>query len=356
MTLDDVQTPALILNVDALERNLARMASECAAAGIALRPHTKTHKSPWVSAKQIRLGAAGVCTAKLGEAEVMVKAGIPNVHLTTELTPSNMDRALDIAALAELSVVADAFEMVDLLSAKARDRGLTLTVLADVNVGQNRTGVEPGEPVLQLARRILDAPALRFGGLQGYEGHCQHIRDRAERRGRAFEAYARLAETKALLIDHEIPVPVVTTAGTGTYAAAIEHGTATEVQPGSYTVMDSDYAAVQGLPFEHALFVLTSVVSNQRAGLAIIDAGHKTVSTDAGAPAVKDFPEAKYQAAGDEHGKIAGLPARRTPGDRIWLIPSHCDTTINLYNRYVLVRDDGRCLGTLTIDARGQSA
>lgn len=356
MTLDGVQTPALILNVDAMERNLTRMASACAAAGIALRPHTKTHKSPWVSAKQIRLGAVGVCTAKPGEAEVMVKAGIPDVHLTTELTPFNMDRALDIATLARVSVVADSGEMVDLMSAKARARGLTLTVLADVNVGQNRTGTEPGEPVLALARRILDAPALRFGGLQGYEGHCQHIRTRADRHRRAFEAYARLAETKALLLDHEIPVPVVTTAGTGTYAAAIEHGTPTEVQPGSYVVMDSDYGAVEALGFEQALFILTTVVSNRRPDADVIDAGYKTVSTDAGPPAIKGHPEATYKAQGDEHGRIAGLPSRRAPGDRLWLIPSHCDTTINLYDRYVLVRDDGRCLGELPIEGRGRSA
>src|SRR5690242_3468176 len=133
MRLEDVQTPALILNVDAMQRNLSRMASECAAANVALRPHTKTHKSPWVSAKQIGLGAAGVCTAKIGEAEVMVKNGIPDVLITTELTLRNMDRALDLAELATVRVVADSEETIDYLSGKAVERRLELTVLADVN-------------------------------------------------------------------------------------------------------------------------------------------------------------------------------------------------------------------------------
>jgi D-serine deaminase-like pyridoxal phosphate-dependent protein len=355
MRLEEVQTPALILNLDAAERNLRRMAAECASANIALRPHTKTHKSPWLAARQIQLGAVGVCTAKVGEAEVMARAGIGDILITTEPIPSNIHRVLSLASMAKVTVVADSAELVDELSRKTSARRFEISVLVDVNVGQDRTGSAPGDAALQLARVIADARGLRFAGLQGYEGHCQHIRDYEERRSRAFECYDRLAMTRELILSHDIPVPCITTAGTGTYQMAIEHGTATEVQPGSYVAMDCDYSSVQRTEFENALFILTSVISTNRPDLQIIDAGKKAVSTDAGLPIVKDQPEARYQAAGDEHGKILGMPRMMALGDQVLLIPSHCDTTINLYDQYVLIRDDGRIEGTLAVEGRGKS-
>jgi 3-hydroxy-D-aspartate aldolase len=150
-------------------------------------------------------------------------------------------------------------------------------------------------------------------------------------------------------------LPWVTTAGTGTYRLAIEHGTATEVQPGSYVAMDAQYARVRPARFENALFVLSSVVSTNRDGFSIVDAGWKTLSSDGGAPAVRDQAEATYEFAGDEHGRVAGLGALRQ-GGRVWLVPSHCDTTINLHDRYVLVGDDGQVRGSLPVAARGRSA
>lgn len=355
MQMKDVPTPALLLNLDALERNLQRMADDCRGAGIALRPHAKTHKSPWLAHRQVQLGAVGVCAAKVGEAEVLVQAGIDDVLITTDLVPGTMDRALDLAAMAHVTVVVDSAAMARELGRRACERGLELSVLVDVNVGQERTGVDAGQPALAVASAVAEARGLRLAGLQAYEGHCQLVFDPLEQRRRAFECYERLLATRRLLDEAGLRVPWVTTAGTGTYRLAIEHGVATEVQPGSYVVMDSQYTRVEAARFEQALFVITSVVSTNRAGRAVVDAGWKSLSSDGGPPAVSERPDCSYEFAGDEHGRVSGLgPVRE--GDRVWLVPSHCDTTINLHDRYVLVRDDGRVQGTLPIAARGRSA
>jgi D-serine deaminase-like pyridoxal phosphate-dependent protein len=355
MQIEDVPTPALLLDVDAVERNMHRMAEDCRGAGVALRPHAKTHKSPFLARRQMQLGAVGVCAAKVGEAEVLVQAGIDDVLITTDLVPGTMERALDLAHLAHLTVVVDSAAMARELGRRVVARGLELDVLVDLNVGQERTGTEPGWPTLDVASAIAETRGLRLAGLQAYEGHCQLVFDPEEQRRRAFESYERLAATRRVLEEAGLHVPCLTTAGTGSYRLAIEHGTATEVQPGSYVVMDSRYARVQPPRFENALFVLSSVVSTNRESRAIVDAGWKSLSSDGGAPAVRDRPESTYEFAGDEHGSVTGMgPVRE--GDRVWLVPSHCDTTINLHDRYVLVRDDGRVQGTLPVAARGRSA
>lgn len=356
MTGTGVDTPALVLNIDALERNLRRMADAVRPTGVALRPHTKTHKSPWVAGRQVELGAVGVCTAKLGEAEVMVTAGIRDVLITTEIVPAKMDRLLNLAGLGSVSVVIDSVEIAGDFGRHAVARGVELGALVDVNVGQERTGANPGADAVAVARAIADAKGLRFIGIQGYEGHCQHVFDCGEQRRRAFECYEHLALTRQQILDADIPVSCVTTAGTGTYRFAIEHGVATEVQPGSYAVMDDVYRRVEQLPFENALFVVASVISTNRSGWVIVDAGWKAVSTDAGVPAVRDYPGARFEPAGDEHGRIYGLPrSAARVGEQVWLVPSHCDTTINLYDHYALVCDDGHSMGRLPIAARGAS-
>ena len=323
--------------------------------GVALRPHAKTHKSPVIARKQLALGAVGICTAKIGEAEVMVANGIDNVLITTEPVPRNMDRFIALAAKATLSVTLDDADIADELGRRAAARGIVITTFVDVNVGQERTGVDAGAKVVPLVETMCKTKGLRFAGLQGYEGHCQGIKDRDTRRARARECYDRLSETKRLIEDRGIAVATVTTAGTGTARFAIEHGVATEIQPGSYCVMDSSYAQVEPM-FENALFILASVVSVQRGDALVIDAGWKAASTDAGVPAVKDHPGATYKEAGDEHGKISRLAGTHRAGDVVWLVPSHCDTTINLYDKYTLVRDDGSVEGELPIATRGKSA
>lgn len=354
MKIDEVSTPTLALNIDALKRNIARMASECAEGRFALRPHAKGHKSPWIASLQMKAGAVGICTAKLGEAEVMVYSGITNILVTTELTPPKFDRFLSLAMLADLTAVVDNADVLVSLGRRAVERGMEIPVLVEVDVGQGRTGVDPGQPAVSLAQLCAGTPGIRFAGLQGYEGHLQHIYEVPKRRQLAREAFDRLFSTRKAIESSGLRVDWVTTAGTGTYRYAIEHGTTTEVQPGSYVVMDSNYARVTDLPFENALFIISGVVSINRRNHIVIDAGWKSLSTEDGMPVVRDSVDAAYEPAGDEHGHVKGLDKQVRPGEHIWIIPSHCDTTINLHNQYVLFRDDGQVEGELPITGRGQ--
>src|SRR2546430_1906002 len=229
------------------------MASDCRTAGVALRPHVKTHKSPWVAARQVALGAVGVCAAKIGEAHVMAEGGVRNILVTTGLTPPKIDAALRLMRLADVTFVADDLEVVEEIGRRAAREGVEVPLLVDVNVGQNRCGTDPGEPALDLARVCERTKGVRFAGLQGYEGHLQHVNEPDERRRLCFAALDLLGETRQTVEGAGIKVDWVTTAGTGTYRLAFEHGLATEVQPGSYVAMDSQYAKVVGIRFEHSL-------------------------------------------------------------------------------------------------------
>jgi D-serine deaminase-like pyridoxal phosphate-dependent protein len=354
MNIDEVDTPALALNIDALKRNIAQMASECAEGKIALRPHAKGHKSPWIASLQIGAGAVGICTAKLGEAEIMVNSGIRNVLVTTVLTPPKLDRFLSLTTLADLTAVVDNADVLIALGRRAVEREMEIPVLVDVNVGQGRTGVDPGQPAVSLAQLCARTRGIRFAGLQGYEGHLQHIYEESKRSQSAREAFDKLFATRKAIESCGLNVEWVTTAGTGTYRYAMEHGTTTEVQPGSYVVMDSNYARVTGLSFENALFIISGVVSINRKNHVVIDAGWKSLSTEDGMPIVRSSIGAAYEPAGDEHGYVSGLEKQLRPGEHIWLIPSHCDTTINLHNQFLLFRDDGHVEGELPIMGRGQ--
>jgi 3-hydroxy-D-aspartate aldolase len=350
LTSEEIDTPALVLDLDAVERNIARMAAECAAGGIALRPHAKTHKSPWFASRQSGAGAAGICTAKIGEAEVMARAGIDDILLTTELTRAKLDRFLDLLELARVTAVVESADAVADLGRAAALRGVEIPVLVDVNVGQDRCGVDSPEAAGVVARACASTEGVRLVGVQGYEGHLQHVLRADERRRLAFEAYDRLAAAVEAVRAVALDLDWVTTAGTGTYRYAIEHGLATEAQAGSYAVMDARYGAVEGVDFDAALFVVSGVVGRNRPGRLIVDAGMKTLSTDDGMPAVLGHADATYETVGDEHGRVTGLDATT---ERVWLVPSHCDTTINLHDRYTLVRG-GRVVGTLPIAARGR--
>jgi D-serine deaminase-like pyridoxal phosphate-dependent protein len=236
------------------------------------------------------------------------------------------------------------------LSDAMRAAGLTLDVLVDVNVGQDRTGVLP-RGVADLAACIASLPGLRLRGVQAYEGHLQHVYKENERRVKWRQCADLMLEAIGQIKGRGLPVEIVSTAGTGTCAFAAELPEVTELQAGSYPFMDCDYANVQGLPYESSLTVLSSVVSRQRGDTAVIDAGWKALSTDSGMPVVKSRPELVYAPKGDEHGGVTG--ARFVPGERIELVPSHCDTTVNLYDQYVCVRK-GVVEAVWPIAARGR--
>jgi D-serine deaminase-like pyridoxal phosphate-dependent protein len=349
--LERVDTPALIVDLDALERNLDRMAAFTTRTAKRVRPHAKSHKSPLVARMQLDRGAIGLCCAKLGEAEVLADAGIGPLLITTEIAGEpKTSRLVALRRRVDVMAAVDDMDVASALSDAMRAAGLVLDVLIDVNVGQDRTGVAPNAAG-ELAACVASLAGLRLRGIQAYEGHLQHIYKEKERRVKWRQSADLMLEAIEQLKRRSLPVDIVSTAGTGTCAFAAELTEVTEVQAGSYPFMDCDYANVEGLPYESSLTVLASVVSRQRGDTAVVDAGWKAISTDAGAPVVKGRPELEYATKGDEHGGVRG--ARMTPGDRIELIPSHCDTTVNLHDQYVCVRK-GVVEAVWPIAARGR--
>ena len=335
--LEEVDTPALILDLDAFEANLATL-HQAVGNRVRVRTHAKMHKCPEVAKRQLAAGAVGVCCQKVSEAEAMVDGGITDVLVTNEVIG-----APKIARLAALSqrarvgvCVDDASNVRDLRDTQAR-----LDVYLELEVGMKRCGVAPGEPALRLAQEVVKAQNLRFAGLHAYHGRAQHARSLAERKAVIEAAAAAVRETKALLAQHGIACPIVTGAGSGTFMFEVESGAWDEIQPGSYAFMDADYARNEWaapLPrFAHALFVLTTVMSRPRPEVAIVDAGLKASSVDSGMPALWQRPGLAYTHASDEHGWVEGRPEPAL-GEKLLLVPGHCDPTVNLYDWYVGVR------------------
>jgi D-serine deaminase-like pyridoxal phosphate-dependent protein len=365
MNRDEIPTPALLLDLDRFERNIDRMAAHVTRAGKKLRPHAKTHRCPEIARRQIALGALGVACAKLGEAEVMVEAGIRGVLITTEIvTPDKIRRLTRLLEQApDTLLVIDDPENANALSRAATSRGLVVNALVDVEVGGRRTGIQPGEPALGLARTIAGLPGLRLRGLQGYAGQCAHVIGWSARRDASRAAMAPLMETRRLLEADGLPVEIVAGGSTGTHDIDVELEGLTELQAGSYCVMDIDYRRVGGrsgdamTEFETALTVVATVVSVPEKNRAMVDAGLKSFSTDKPfPPEAVERPGVEYAFAGDEHGRLALHDPDRPLklGERIEFFPPHCDPTINLYDRIHAVR--GTTLEAVwPVAARGRS-
>ncbi|MBI1943423.1 MAG: DSD1 family PLP-dependent enzyme [Betaproteobacteria bacterium] len=358
MRLEEVDTPALVLELDAFESNIRRL-GEAVAGQARVRAHAKTHKCPEIARRQIAAGAVGVCCQKVSEAEALVEGGVADVLVSNEVVGARkLERLAALARRARIGVcVDDAGNVRDLQAAAAR-AGATIDTYIELEVGMGRCGIAPGEPALGLARAILGSPGLRFAGLQAYHGRAQHFRSMQERREAVAGSAAVVRETKALLERHHIPCPCVTGAGSGTFMLEIESGAWDEIQPGSYVFMDRDYAKNEWAPplprFEHSLFVLATVMSRPRPEVAIVDAGLKASSVDSGMPAVWERPGLAYASASDEHGwvEIARGAAAPALGDKLLLVPGHCDPTVNLYDWYVCVRG-GAVEALWPIAARG---
>ncbi len=366
MTRDEIPTPALLLDLDRFERNLLRMSAHARRAGKHIRPHAKTHRCPEIARRQVAAGALGVACAKLGEAEVMAGAGLRGLLITTEVVaPQAVRRLMRLLAEAPdtMVVVDNPLNVADLAQAAAAE-GRVLGVLVDVDVGGRRTGVPPGQPALALARAVRARPSLRLRGLQGYAGHCAHVVGWPARREASLKAMAPLMETRRLLEDAGIPVEVVAGGSTGTYDIDVELPGLTELQAGSYCVMDLDYRRIGGrsgpalTDFELALTVVATVVSVPAADRAVVDAGLKAFSTDRPFPPEPvERPGVEYAFAGDEHGRLTlrdpDRPVRL--GERIEFFPPHCDPTFNLYDRVYALRGD-TVEAVWDIAARGRSA
>lgn len=360
-----LQTPALVLDLDAFERNVAAMAEHCAHSGIKLRPHAKTHKSTAIAKAQIAAGAVGQCCAKLGEAEAMGEGGIESLLITSPVVTEGAIARLTAlnARISDLMVAVDNPQNAEALALAAKAAGRKLKVLVDLDPGLHRTGIAPGEPVLALAKQIHASDWLDLRGLQCYAGHVMHIEGFVERREKSLAAMKLLGETRDAFRAAGLPTDIVSGGGTGSFNIDPEAKVLTELQGGSYVFMDKQYNDVHvgngaPIPFETSLFVQMSVVSNNTKNLATTDAGFKAFSTDAEAPVLlSGAPEGSaYFFFGDEQGGIALPQGALLPlGSALTAITPHCDPTVNLYDCYHVVRGD-TLVDIWPIEARGKSA
>lgn len=354
-----IETPALVVDVDALERNIATMAAFARRLGVRLRPHAKTHKCAAIARLQLAAGAVGVCVQKTSEASALVDAGIDDVYVSNEVVdPRKLDRVAALAKRATLAIAVDSVVGIDRLVDAVRAARAPIDVLVEIDVGQGRCGVAP-ERAGALASHVI-LRGLRFAGLQAYHGGAQHRRG-ADERARAIAGAGDAVRTAlASLAAAGIDCPLVTGAGTGTFPLEAASGLWGELQCGSYVFLDRDYADNGALPdapsFEHALFVATQVIGRDDAH-AVVDAGHKSHAIDSGLPRVRDR-DLVFENGGDEHGilRVAGRDPLPALGDVVWLIPGHCDPTVNLHDAMIAVRgglDDGVVEAIWPVDARG---
>jgi D-serine deaminase-like pyridoxal phosphate-dependent protein len=345
--VSEVDTPALLIELDALERNIRRMQQRIGATKLRLRPHAKTHKSTAIANMQVAAGAVGVCCQKVSEAEIMVDGGIGDVLVSNEVIgTTKLERLAALARRAKIAVCVDDSENVRQLTAAAEKFGANIDVLVELNVGANRCGIDTATEAVHLATAIARTKSLRFAGLQAYHGSAQHLRAHEERRRAIDGAAAKVSDALGLLRRSGLECGIVSGAGTGSFEFEIESGVYNELQVGSYVFMDADYGRNLdrgGAPvseFENSLFVLTTVMSAPAADRAVVDAGLKALSVDSGMPLVMGCDGVAYAGAADEHGRLdVGGNHRFKLGEKIRLIPGHCDPTVNLHDWFVGIRN-----------------
>ena len=373
LRVDRIDTPALVVDLDAMERNIARMADFARKHQVLWRPHAKLHKSAEIALQLQRAGAVGACVQKTAEAEALAEGGVRDITITNQVIAH--PKLLRVARLAahlqtqggRLALAVDSAEGIQRLAeamAQAAPQA-RIDVLVEIDVGQGRCGVPPGAPALALAQAVARLTQLRFAGLHAYHGRAQHLRSAAERREAIAAAVQAARHTRDLITAAGLPVPLVTGSGTGTLVHEAASGVYGELQAGSFLFMDTDYARNEREPaqpvFEQALFVKTQVIS-ACGSHAVCDAGHKSHAIDSGLPTVALLPPGRglrYANGGDEHGVLyADGPQARLPalGQMLWLVPGHCDPTVNLHNFLIGVRG-GLAAGVveriIRVDARG---
>ena len=354
----DIDTPALLLDLDALQRNIRRMAGFFAQRSASLRPHCKTHKCVRIAQMQIDAGAPGITCQKLGEAEVMVNGGIRDVLITNQIVGRvKIERLVNLCRRAMITVIVDSAENVRTLSGAATAAGTEIGVLVEVDVGMHRCGVSPGKEAVALAQRVADSDGLTLRGIQGYEGHATMLPSLAERQEKASAAMRLLTHTADLIRAQGLTVEMVAGGGTGTYDISGDYPGVTDIEAGSYATMDARYASV-GVGFEQALSLLCTIISRPRPDVLIADAGLKAITTEFGMPLVGNVRGATLSKLSEEHAKVVlddPSQVALAPGDILELIPSHGCTTINLHEEYVICRG-GRVESLWPIEARGKCA
>jgi len=354
---DRIETPALLIDLDAMERNIAKMADYIRGVKADLRPHAKTHKCPIIAHKQIEAGAIGVCCQKLGEAEVMVNSGIKNILITNEIvSPEKIERLVNLQRHGEVIVALDNLKVARAISEAALRRKVKQDVVIEIDVGIKRCGVDPGKETLKFAKELTKFEGINLRGLLGYEGPFSDIPEFSKRKEAVHKRLRLLVETVDLLRDSGIDVEIVSAGATGTYNITGEYPGVTEIEPGSYVFMDTYYSNLENVDFEHSLTLLTTVISRPKPDRAVLDGGLKTITQEFGMPKFKDLEGAKILFLSEEHVnvEVSGEAKNLKVGDKVELLPSHCCTTVNLHDRYYGIRD-GVLEVVWEISGRGKS-
>ena len=363
MSEADIQTPALVIDLDAFERNIIKMRDFCRQMGVRHRAHGKMHKSADVARVQMQLGeACGICCQKVSEAESFVRAGIKDVLVSNQVRdPAKIDRLARLPKLGARAIVCvdDPANIADLSAAAVR-HGTTIECLIEIDCGAGRCGVTTTPEVVSMAKAIATSPGLKFSGIQAYQGAMQHLDSYADRKAKIDIAVAMVRDAVDALKAEGLACDIVGGGGTGSYYFEGNSGVFNELQCGSYAFMDADYGRIldkdgkridQG-EWENALFILTSVMSHAKSDKAVCDAGLKAQSVDSGLPVVFGRSDVKYVKCSDEHGVIADPEGVLKVNEKLKLVPGHCDPTCNVYDWYVGVRNGQvECLWPVT--ARG---
>ncbi len=339
MEKDGIDTPALLVDLDALDSNINEMREDLASTGCAIRPHIKVHKTPAIAHKQIRAGSVGVTCAKLGEAEVMASSGVRGILIANQIVGrSKVDRLAGLARHTDVMVAIDNFQNAEEISNAARERGSTVGAVIEIDVGFKRAGVQPRRPVSLLAKKIGQLNNLKLAGIMGYEGHLQGVASLEERTRLVKRSVRQLVDSAKQLRRDGFECEIVSTAGTNTYGVASKMEGVTEVQAGTYTVMDT-FHSVEGVKFKKALTVLTSVTSTPEPGRAIVDAGLKAFADGTPFPLPKDRG-IRVTELSEEHGHLKSGVETLQLGDRMEFYPFYAPTTTNLYDKVYGMRGD----------------
>ncbi len=362
----DIQTPCLILDLDALERNVVKMRDRAAAMGVRHRAHGKMHKSVDVAKLQETMGdSVGVCCQKVSEAEVFARGGIKDVMVSNQVRDlAKIDRLARMPKLgARVLVCVDDPENVADLSAAAQKHGTQLECLVEIDCGAGRCGVSTSQDVVNIAKLIDAAEGLKFAGIQAYQGAMQHMDLYSDREAKIDIAVDQVGDAVTALKSQGLECDIVGGGGTGSYYFEGNSGVYNELQCGSYAFMDADYGRIldkagnridQG-EWENSLFILTSVMSHAKADKAIVDAGLKAQSVDSGLPTVFGRTDnVEYVKCSDEHGVVADPDGVLKANDKLRLVPGHCDPTCNVHDWYVVVRN-GKCETVWPLSARGKA-